>query len=88
MSKSNKQSLIGSAWWLGEVQVPFALAPSHFPPRGTGEPVTVSTIYKYSTAGIGGVRLRRFKGGGCWCTSVEEIARFQLALTALAEAAP
>lgn len=74
-----------SSWWVGESPVPLALAPGHLPQRGSGRPVSVATVYRWSTVGVGGVRLRRFRGGGRgWCTSVEELQRFLAALTALA----
>jgi hypothetical protein len=56
-------------------------APALLPPTFDGSPVHVTTIYRWTTQGIGGVVLRRFKVGGAWATTAEELARFQFALT-------
>ena len=81
MSKNN------NCWWAGEHAVPLALAPAHLPVRSDGRPVSVATIYRWTTAGVGGVRLRRFRGGGRgWYTTVEELQRLLVALTVLAGA--
>ena len=75
---------IAAAWWIGETPITFAAAPKHFPERSDGRPISVSAIYRYTTGGLNGVRLRRFKSGHHWCTTVEEIGRWQAALTSLA----
>jgi hypothetical protein len=76
-------------WWAGEQAIPLALAPQHLPVRGDGRRVSVATVYRWTTAGVSGVRLRRFRGGGRgWCTTVEELQRLLAALTALAGEAP
>jgi hypothetical protein len=56
-------------------------APALLPPAFNDRSVHVATVYRWCTAGIGGVVLRRFKVGGAWATTAEELARFQLALT-------
>ncbi len=82
-------SKITNCWWAGEQAVPLALAPQHLPQRGDGRLVSVATVYRWTTAGVSGVRLRRFRGGGRgWCTTVEELQRLLAALTALAGEAP
>jgi hypothetical protein len=56
-------------------------APALLPPAFGGGSVHAATIYRWCTAGIGGVVLRRFRAGGCWATTAQELTRFQLALT-------
>ncbi|MBL8738579.1 MAG: DUF1580 domain-containing protein, partial [Planctomycetes bacterium] len=51
-----------------------------------GRRVSIASVYRWTTAGLHGVRLRRFRVGGCWCTTTEELARWSAALTAAAEA--
>lgn len=64
-------------WWLGETELPFPAAAQRV---GRDE----STIYRWSVAGAGGVRLRRFRAGPRgWRTTVEELQRFAVAQTAL-----
>lgn len=72
-------------WFGGETPIPLQLVPRHLPPSGTGAPRSTQTIYRWTTIGVRGVRLRRFRGGGSgWCTTVQEIERFLSALTVLA----
>lgn len=72
-------------WWADERTTPLALAPQHLPLRGDGHRISVATVYRWTTAGVNGVRLRRFRGGGRgWCTTVEELHRLLAALTAMA----
>jgi hypothetical protein len=54
----------------------------HLPSRSTGQPVHVSTVYRWCTAGVRGVRLERVTIGGSTYTSVEAIQRFAERLTA------
>lgn len=73
-------------WWSGETAIPLHEVPARLPRRRTGRPVTLSTVYRWtSTAGVGGVRLRRFRPAGVrgYATTLEELARFSAALTAL-----
>ena len=70
-------------WWPGEKALPLGLVPEHLPPRGNGKPVSASRVYAWCTGGLRGVRLRRFRSPSGWCTTVEELARFMAALTAL-----
>ena len=82
-------SKIPNCWWAGEQAIPLRQAPHHLPPRGDGSRVSVATVYRWTTAGVSGVRLRRFRGGGRgWCTTVEELQRLLAALTALAGESP
>lgn len=48
--------------------------------------MSIASAYRWTTAGLRGVRLRRFRVGGNWCTTTEELARWSAALTAAAEA--
>lgn len=71
------------SWWAGEQALPIGLVPQHLPPRGNGQPVSVSRVYAWTTAGLRGVRLRRFRSPSGWCTTLEELQRFTAALTAM-----
>jgi len=58
----------------------------HLPPRRTGRRVSLASIYRWTgPQGSGGVRLRRFRAMGArgYATTLEELSRFQAALTAL-----
>lgn len=79
---------IAEPWWAGEDAVRLAQVPSLLPPNAvTGKPVTSAAVYGWCTAGLRGVRLRRFKVAGGFATTRQELQRWQQALTALAEAA-
>lgn len=82
-------SLTGSQrapWWRGETSIRVSDIPRHVPPTPTGRAVNASTAWRWTLRGIRGVRIRRFRVGGTWCTTLEELARWQAALTAAAEA--
>jgi len=72
-------------WWSGESAIRLDQVPQHLPPRADGRRVSRASVYRHSTAGLHGVRLRRFRvDGRGWCTTLEELERFAGALTALA----
>lgn len=73
------------SWWEGEQQLRLSQVPRHVPPRVDGRPVSLASVYRWTTAGLDGVRLRRFRVAGQWATTVEELARWQQALTEAAE---
>jgi hypothetical protein len=68
-------------WWRGETPVLIADLPYHLPRRPNGKRLGLSTVWRWTLAGQRGVRLRRFHAGTNWATTLEELARFQAALT-------
>jgi len=73
-------------WWSSETIVPLHEVPALLPLRRNGRPVSLSTIYRWSgPQGAGGVRLRRFRPAGVrgFSTTIQELERFAVALTAL-----
>lgn len=77
---------VAAPWWAGEFSVRVSDVPRYVPPLPNGRRVSIASVYRWTTAGLHGVRLRRFRVGGCWCTTTEELARWSAALTAAAEA--
>lgn len=73
-----------AAWWAGETAIRVGDIPKHVPTQTTGKRISVATAYRWTTAGAGGVRIRRFKVGSSWCTTTEELLRWQQAVTELA----
>lgn len=55
------------------------------PCRRAGRPVHVSTIHRWRSRGIKGLRLEAVRVGGAWHTSWAAFARFSAELTVLAE---
>jgi hypothetical protein len=77
-------------WWQGETAISVSAIPQHVPARPDGDPskletkwrpVSAATAWRWTLRGIGGVRIRRFRTGGTWCTTLQELARWQAALT-------
>lgn len=79
MSTHTKEEV---AWWIGEEPIRLSIVPRHSPKHDDDTAVHKSQPYRWATKGIGGVVLRRFKWGGVWCTTKQEIVRWQQALTA------
>lgn len=73
---------LDAPWWSAEQPVLFSEVPNVLPRRG-GRPFSASSVYRWSTIGLHGVRLRRFKVGGSWATTAEELARWQAAVSAI-----
>lgn len=73
-------------WWAGEQAIRISDVPRHIPPLPDGRRVSLASVYRWSLNGLRGVRLRRFKVGGTWCSTTQELARWSAALTAAAEA--
>ena len=71
-------------WWTGETAIRVSDIPNHVPRLPSGRKVSVASAYRWTLAGLDGVRLRRFKVGGSWCTTLEELVRWQDALTTIA----
>jgi len=55
------------------------------PCRRAGRPVHVSTIHRWRSRGINGLKLEAVRVGGAWHTSWPAFARFSAELTVLAE---
>lgn len=71
-------------WWLGETVVALHDLPGYLPRRANGAPVSPKTVQRWSRAGVAGVRLRVFCWGGRGhATTLEELGRWQEALTRL-----
>lgn len=68
-------------WWHGETPVLVAALPDHLPRRPNGRKLSLSTVWRWTLAGQRGVRLRRYHAGTHWATTLEEVARWQAALT-------
>lgn len=68
-------------WWAGENAVRLSDLPRLLPPLPNGRRVSSASTYRWSLAGLQGVRLRRFRVGSTWCTTTEELARWQRELT-------
>lgn len=84
--RSNEQRReVANQWWSGERQLRLSAVPHHVPYTASGRPVSLASVYRWTTAGMDGVRLRRFRVAGQWATTVEELARWQQALTEAAE---
>lgn len=71
-----------TAWWAHERAIRVSSIPGHVPTLPDGRRVSVATAWRWSLRGLHGLRIRRFKTGGTWCTTVEELGRWQAALTA------
>jgi hypothetical protein len=74
-----------SAWWVGESSIRVSDIPRHVPRQANGRPVSAATAWRWTLRGLRGVCIRRFKVGGTWCTTLEELTRWQAALTWAAE---
>lgn len=73
---------LASSWWAGEEQVRLSDLPRLLPPLPDGGRVSLASVYRWTTRGLRGVRLRRFRCAGGWATTREELARWQAAMTA------
>ena len=83
---SDRRTAAAAPWWAGEAAVRITDLPRHLPARPDGKHVSIASCFRYSLHGVRGVRLRRFRCGGAWCTTLEEVRRWQAAQTAAAEA--
>ena len=71
-------------WWTSEQPVLLRDVPRLLIADDDNRP-SVSSVYRWTTAGCGGVRLRRFRvTPDTWATTREELTRFQAAQTELA----
>jgi len=69
-------------WWLDEAKIRVSDIPSHVPSLLGGRKVSKATAWRWTLHGVRGLRIRRFRVGGAWCTTLEELGRWQAALTA------
>lgn len=58
--------------------------PRMLPPLPNGGRVSLASVYRWTTAGLRGVRLRRYRCAGAWATTRQELTRWQAAQTAIA----
>jgi hypothetical protein len=79
--RSITKTTVAGCWWAGESPVRLSDLPRLLPPLPSGARTSAASIYRWTTRGLGGVRLRRFKHGGGWATTAEELLRFQQART-------
>lgn len=71
----------GPSWWTGEDAICLSALPRHLPHRHDGRRISVATCYRYALSGVCGVRLRRFRVGSGWATTLQEVSRWQRAVT-------
>ena len=64
-----------------ETVLPFSEAARRLPRLCAGRPVHPSTLWRWASSGIRGVRLETVRVGGTTCTSVEAFSRFFAALS-------
>lgn len=74
-------------WWAGETPIRLSDVPRILPPRPDGRRVSIDAIYRWSLRGLHGIRLRRYRCGGSWASTEQELARWQAAITAATETA-
>jgi hypothetical protein len=55
---------------------PLAAWPRRLPRRPRGRPISLATLYRWSTIGCRGVVLETLQVGGTRCTSLEALQRF------------
>jgi hypothetical protein len=70
-----------ASWWTGETPIRLTALPNHLPLLPTGRKVSLPTVFRWTTRGLHNVRLRRFKLGGGWCTTAEELNRWSVLQT-------
>lgn len=59
-----------------ETLVSFAEACGRLPKRRAGRPSHPSTLYRWASSGLRGIRLETIQVGGTLCTSIEALQRF------------
>jgi hypothetical protein len=59
-----------------EVLIPLATAARRLPCRRSGRPTHVSTLHRWRSKGLKGVRLESVRVGSIWHTSAEAVERF------------
>ncbi len=71
---------------LNETLLNFSQLAKTIPPMRGNRPVHVSTIHRWRSRGVRGVRLEATRIGGSWHTSSEAFKRFCVRLTAVEDA--
>lgn len=69
------------AWWQNEDAIRLSILNRNVPSRRSGRAITPKQVYCWCLYGVRGIKLRRFRCGGAWCTTKQEFARWQVALT-------
>jgi hypothetical protein len=82
----SRSSSLSAPWWHGEHGIRINDVPKHVPPRPDGRPISAATAWRWTLRGVRGIAIRRYRVGGNWCTTVEELRRWECALSAAAEA--
>ena len=59
-----------------ETVLPLARAAKTLPRKRNGKPTHTATLYRWSSAGLRGIKLEVIRVGGCVCTSTEALQRF------------
>jgi hypothetical protein len=72
---------LAPGWWSGEEAVRISDLPRLVPPLPDGRRVSLASVYRWVTAGLDGVRLRRFRLGGVWHSTRQELDRWAAELT-------
>lgn len=73
---------------LSEQILPFAEAARRLPRLRAGRAVNPSTIWRWASHGVRGVRLETVRVGGTTCTSLEALERFFARLNPVEAVAP
>jgi hypothetical protein len=69
------------AWWIGEKAIRVSSIPQHIPTLPDGRLVSTATAWRWTNRGLYGMCIRRFRVGGAFCTTIEELARWQQSIT-------
>lgn len=64
-----------------EETLPLASAARRLPRLRGGRPVSPSTLWRWATKGLRGIKLETIKVGGTTCTSMEALRRFFAAIS-------
>ena len=67
--------------FLNESIIAFGALTRRITPCRNNRPVAVSTIHRWRSPGLRGIRLEAIRIGGVWCTSIEAFDRFILQTT-------
>jgi hypothetical protein len=64
-----------------EPLVPLSVVPRLLPSSAEGKSINLSTVFRWITKGVKGIRLEAVLAGGRWYTSEESLRRFMTRLT-------
>lgn len=79
----NPKRVPTDAWWQAEQAIALVRLHEILPTEISG--ISASTIYRWTTVGVAGICLRKFRCGKLWFTTVEEFTRWQAATTVASE---